>query len=132
MAAVFASGLGSSSSLPISLSPTFIGPTVTLSVTSTTQTVFVTASRAMGSSVAGGASALNLYVCRQLGVAAPVALGAGSFGQTCLQNTRTPMGLNAVFTGLAAGSYLFGLCATVSNANWDNNEFGYTSAILMN
>jgi hypothetical protein len=45
------------------------------------------------------------------------------------QNTRIPFGLSAVLT--VAGTWDVGLCGDANNdANWNSNEWGYTSVIV--
>ncbi len=112
----------------------FIGPTVVVTV-ATGQRVFVTANKALGSTVVGGANGLNLYICYQSTVSGSVVTphGAGSFGYTVDQNQRASFGLNDVVTGIVAGSYNVGLCgSSPSAANWNSNEYGYVSAMVMN
>ncbi|MBL9100612.1 MAG: collagen-like protein [Myxococcales bacterium] len=110
----------------------FIGPTASV-IVGANQKVHVVAHKALGSAVAGGADALNLYICYQQGVNPIVTVGSGSFGLRAAQNTRHMFGMSAVITGLAANTYSVGLCGSSSQAaNWNNNEFGQVSAIVFN
>ena len=59
-------------------------------------------------------------------------LGGGMFGLQTVQNTRLNFTVNGVATGLAAGSYQVGLCGSSTSANWTNNEWGYTTALVTN
>jgi len=49
-----------------------------------------------------------------------------------VQNTRLTFTVNGVATGLSAGTYQVGLCGLATSANWTNNEYGYTTAIVTN
>ncbi|MPZ73832.1 MAG: hypothetical protein GEU74_11475 [Nitriliruptorales bacterium] len=98
------------------------------------QAVQVTSNKAFGSTVAGGASSLNLFICSRPegSIATPNAAGSGILGNRVAQSTRVTMGLSAVIAGLSPGSYRVGLCGSSSNAaNWNSNEFGYTSALVV-
>jgi len=113
----------------------FLGTTVQFVVSGTTQKVFVTSTKALGSTIAGGASNLNLYICYQSTVAgSPITtVGSGIFGLKVAQNTRIPMTVSAQVTNLAAGTYNFGLCgSSTAAANWNDNEYSYVSGFLAN
>jgi hypothetical protein len=54
------------------------------------------------------------------------------FSLTSAPNMRQTFGISAVLTGLAAGTYNVGTCGSSSNlANWNNNEWSYTSAMVL-
>lgn len=107
----------------------FIGPTVSVTVAAG-QKVYVSSNAALGAN-ATAATSLNIYICYQSGSITQV--GFGSFGLTAAANQRQMYGLSAVITGLSAGTYLVGLCGSSTNsANWTNNEYGYTSALVFN
>jgi hypothetical protein len=111
----------------------FIGPTLTLSVAAG-QKVYVISSKSLGSTVAGGASNLDLYVCYQSTAmgAAIQSIGSGIFGLRTPQNTRNIYAMNADFSP-GAGTYIVGMCGISANAaNWNSNEFGYVTAIVHN
>ena len=112
----------------------FIGPTVNVAVTATTQKIHVTANKALGAG-ATAASGLNLYVCyRSTAVGAAIQLqGGGILNMNVPANTRLVFGISYSITGLAAGTYSVGMCGSAGTpANWNNNEWGYVSAILAN
>lgn len=113
----------------------FIGPTVTVTVTGPTQKIAVTANRALGSSVAGGASGLALFICAK-STAAGSSIGAygdAIAGVTVTSGNRVPMGLSWGISGLTAGTYQVGMCGIASNPTaWNFNEYGYVHAIVMN
>ena len=99
------------------------------------QRVHVVSSRALGTSVSGGASGLNLWVCYRPNVpgATPVVVGMGALDHRLPQNSRVLFSLSAVFADLPAGVYQFGLCGYVTALNdgsWNSNEFGYTSLVV--
>jgi hypothetical protein len=119
----------SSAAASVTTATAFIGPTVSVTVAAN-QKIFVSSHAALGASAAA-ASGLNLYICYQSGAINTV--GLGSFGYTAAANQRLNFGLSAVITGLAAGTYIVGLCGSSTNAaNWVNNEWGYTSAMVFN
>lgn len=98
------------------------------------QAVHVTSNKAFGSSSAAGAHSLNLFICSRPhgSTATPAAYGGGSLGNRVAQNTRVTMGLSAVITDLSAGTYQVGLCGySIDGANWNSNEYGYTSALVI-
>jgi hypothetical protein len=98
----------------------------------TGQRVHVTSHAALGSTAAGGANALNLYICYRLSGGLITTVGGGAFGMTAAQNQRHLYGLSAVITGLPAGTYDVGLCGSSSSTNWNFNEWAYTSAMVFN
>ena len=108
----------------------FIGPTTSVTVAAG-QAVYVNASKALGSSAAGGAFDLDLWICRQLAGGPLTQVGSGMLDLRVTQNTRIPFALNARIAGLAPGTYQVGLCGVTSNAaNWNSNEYGYTTAFV--
>jgi hypothetical protein len=127
---VFNQGIGGNPSLTLG----FIGATVSLSPTSTSQKIHVTSTKALGSTAAGGATNLDLYICYQNTVGGTITkVGSGLFTLQVAQNMRLPFTLSAVITNLAAGTYNVGLCGSSTNsANWNNNEWSYVSAFLAN
>lgn len=112
----------------------FIASPVAVTITSTSQNVYITSSKALGSSLTGGASGLNLYMAyNTTGSANPVTtMGGGSFGYQCLQNERNSYTLSFTATGLSPGTYYFGLAAGTTNANWNSQEYSYTSVMVFN
>jgi hypothetical protein len=88
----------------------------------------------MGSTVAGGASDLDLDVCYRLQGATtePVSVGPGGvWGLSVSQNTRPLWALSGRFQNLPAGTYNFGLCGDHDSGttNWNSLEYSYTTAI---
>ena len=112
-----ASSNGQSAALTAGGAYAFISPTTTVAVAAG-QSVHVWVTSEFGSTVAGGATNLRLAVCRRLGAAGtPVDNGADYVEPvTVPQNTRLPLTLTTRFTGLAAGSYQFGMCGYVTAA----------------
>ncbi|HQU83470.1 MAG TPA: collagen-like protein [Pyrinomonadaceae bacterium] len=127
---VTSAGLGLST---ISTTNTFIGPTVNVTVAAG-QKVMMNVTKAMGSTAAGGATGLNIYPCYQNTAGGTLTTqNLGIFGLTSAQNDRQQFGINYIFSGLAAGTYTIGMCGSSTNAaNWNNNEWGYISAIIFN
>lgn len=111
---------------------TFIGPTVNVTLAAG-QRAHMVVEKSLGSSVAGGASGLNIYPCYQLsGGGVLTTQGGGIFGLQVVNTQRIPFGINWVFSGLAAGTYTIGMCgaSAAGSANWNNNEWGYISALV--
>lgn len=110
-------------------STAFIGPTATVSITGSNQKIHVVAHHGLGS--IGGATNLNLYICYQASGGLLNTLGGGIFDLTAPANSRQIYGLSAVTNVLSVGTYAVGLCGSSSNAaSWNNNEWGYVSAIV--
>ena len=93
------------------------------------QKVFVMSSKALGASTVA-ANDLDLWICYQQGSGALVQVGGAIFDLRADANTRQIYSLSAVIAGLAAGTYNVGLCGTSSSANWNSNEYSYTSALV--
>jgi hypothetical protein len=114
----------------------FIGTTAIISVTAANQVLYVSAEKALGSTIAGGANNLTLSICRRISGsgATPVDNGADYlFGLRIGQNQRLPFSLTTRFSGLAVGSYEVGLCgytAAGNAVNWNNNEWSRVSAFV--
>lgn len=111
----------------------FLATPVTVTITSASQRVLVTSHKALGSGMVGGANNLNLFIGYRLSssTASPTNVGSGIFGNRVAANTRITMGLSAVITGLAPGSYQVGLTGSSSDAaNWNFNEYSYTTAVV--
>jgi hypothetical protein len=113
----------------------FLAPPTVVTVTSPTQIVNVVSNKAFGSSLAGGGTALTLYMCYRVSGSAvtPTPIGgAGAFSgnQALPQGTRVVMGLSANVSGLSAADYEVGLCGT--GTNWNSNEWGFTTALVFN
>jgi len=109
----------------------FIGPTVNVTLAAG-QRAHLVVEKALGTTVAG-ANGLNLYACYQNTVGpGPITLqGGGMFNLTVTPTQRLPFGINWVFSNLAAGTYTIGMCgSTPAFANWNNNEWGYISALV--
>ena len=124
----FATGFGNDPTLTTD----FLAPYVTVNVVSG-QSVFVVSHKAFGSFSPGGADSLRLDICyRTAGSGVPpTTVGGGMFNLMVPQNTRIPMGMSTIIGDLSTGSWEVGLCAESSlPANWNNNEYGYTSAIV--
>jgi hypothetical protein len=125
-------GYVSSLSIPPTATLGFISGTTAVVITGTSQRVFVVSHAGLGAGVAA-ANQLNLYICTQLQPSgALVPQGLGIFGLTSPANQRYTYGLSVVVTGLTAGTYNVGLCGSSANAvNWTNNEYSYTSALVV-
>lgn len=110
----------------------FLSPTITVAVVAGQQIV-VNVDRAFGTTVAGGASGLNIYIGYRVAGsgATPTAIGGGMFGLTAAQGERKTFGINGAIGGLFTGTYEVGIVGT-GNANWNNNEWGYVTVMVIN
>lgn len=111
----------------------FLATPATVTV-ATGQIVHVTSTKVLGSAVTGGGTSLDLDICRQslVGGSTIATSGMGGlYGVRVPQNTRQPMAVSMMFSGLPAGTYQVGLCAKSDNpASWNYNEYSYTTAIV--
>jgi len=112
----------------------FISVAPQVTITSSSQKVHVTATKAMGSTAAGGASDLDLVIAfNTTGASTPVTtVGGAILDNRCAPNTRQNYTMSAIVTGLAPGNYYFGLAAkSGSAANWNSNEWSYVSIMVL-
>jgi len=128
--AAFTSGFGPNSG-GVSATLDFIGPTLSITIGSG-QRIVANASKALGSTAAGGAGGLNIYICTKTATGPIVAIGGGMFGLSVPQNIRQVFSMSAIAGPLAAETYEVGLCGLAgAPANWNSNEFGYVSALVI-
>lgn len=113
----------------------FLSPAPVITITSSTQKVIVTSHKGLGSVAAGGASSLDIWVgYRLVGSGGdPTTVGSGIYGLRVPQNTRVPFGINGIITNLPPGDYEVGMVGNgyTTFANWNNNEYGYTTALVI-
>ena len=124
---VSVSGLGAAPASTLA----FIGPTVPVAVEAG-ERALVFAHKALGSSA--GASGLNLWICYEPAGGALTVVGGGLFGLRAPANSRQVYGLTAPTPpSPAAGQYVVGLCGTAGAqaANWNSNDFGYVTALVV-
>ncbi len=116
----------------VTATPAFISQVATLSVEAG-QRVLVTASQSLGSTAPGGAGNLSLWIGYRLqGGPTLLTVGGGIFDLTVAQNQRHVFTLSAVVTVPAAGTYQFGMVGSSVNASaWNNNEWGYVTAVIL-
>ncbi|MCA9304247.1 MAG: hypothetical protein KC996_09000 [Phycisphaerales bacterium] len=110
----------------------FLAATTTVTV-SAGQSILVVSNRAFGSSV--GASGLDIYIGYRVsgsGVA-PTLIGGGMFNLQVPAGSRIPFGISAIISGLGTGTYEVGMAGDDDgNGNWNNNEWGYTTVLILN
>jgi hypothetical protein len=115
----------------------WIGVVATVTVAGPTQSVLVDATKALGSTT--GASGLLLSICRRKTSApSPDATPLNPnldelVGLSVGPNQMLPFSLSGRFTGLAAGTYEFGLCGFTTPgqaANWNNNDWSRVRVVL--
>ncbi len=109
----------------------FLGAVTQVTVTSSTQKVFVTGNVALGAGTSG-ASNLDLWIGYTIPGNPISTLGSGIFGQTCTAGQRLNYGMNGIITGLPPGTYTVGIAGRSSSPFWTNNEWGYVSALVFN
>ncbi|MCC6819438.1 MAG: hypothetical protein IT579_01800 [Verrucomicrobia subdivision 3 bacterium] len=107
----------------------FLSPPTTVTLTRPGR-IQVTSHCAFGSSVAGGAHNLNLQIAYRPSGGATTTVGGGVLGLTAAQNQRHLYGLSGLTPLLGAGTYDVGLAGSSSSANWNNNEWCYTTAVV--
>jgi hypothetical protein len=120
-----------SSPLPANTTWNMISATVPVTITTVGQSVFVTSNVALGSTVVGGASNLDIAICYTIMDLLISGSSGGLFDMKVAQNTRQVFSLSYIITNLFPGTYSVGMCATTNgNANWNNNEYSFTSALV--
>jgi hypothetical protein len=123
-----ASGSGNN---PNTIAPntwSFVGPTLSVTVTAT-QRVYMTASKFMGSTT--GASGLGIAACYQSAGGTVNTLGGAKLSGQVPANSRIDWSIQQHYQ-LAAGTYTIGMCANpgTTPASWNSNEYGYISALI--
>lgn len=110
----------------------FLSPALPVTIAKAGQRIFVTASRALGSTSQNGGDSLTLWICSQNGGALVQSSTTAIGGLRTGANTRGLFTLSGVVSSLQPGTYLVGLCGTAPNPNapWNNNGAGYTTAIV--
>ncbi|WP_437561972.1 hypothetical protein [Sorangium sp. So ce542] len=134
------SGVGPHPTLPVGAAVDFFGPTASVVVSSESQSIYATAHRYLGSGTSP-ANSLSLFMCYQRDRSEPdgptvldevQTVGLGMTGGRVPAGTRVPFGISAVITGLSPGKYNIGMCGHTLSPNWNNNDYGYLSLLLVN
>ncbi len=97
------------------------------------ESVLITANTAFGTTT--GAGGLDIYPCYRASgtTGTPLTVGLGMFDIAMPANTRLSMGVTGIASGIAAGDYDVGMCGDDDgDGNWNNNEWGYVSALVFN
>ncbi len=117
----------------VSGSLAFIGPTLNVTITAG-QKIHMVCTKALGSTAVGGANGLNIYAAYQNTSGGTLTTqGGGIMGISVPQNTRIPITMTWVFSGLSAGTYTIGIAGSAATpANWNSNEYGYISVFTFN
>ena len=114
---------------------TFLGPTTVITISAPGQKVLVTANRAFGSTSVGGAFDLDIAIGYRVTGAAtePLTIGGWILGLRVAQNTRNSSGISGIIEGLAPGDYEVGMAGSgnAGFANWNYNEYGYVTALVI-
>lgn len=113
----------------LTTSTDFFGPTATVTLTAN-QKIFISAQQAVGSTLTG--AQMDVFVCFEPNAGTPSPVGSGMFGLTVPQNQRHVVAVSGVTGPLAAGTYSVGICGrSATPANWNFNEFGYVTALVL-
>lgn len=114
----------------VTTSIAFVSSTTSITVIEG-QRVLITASQSFGSSLPGGGTSLDLWIGARPSGGSLTTFGGGVFGLTVPQGQRQLYTLSAVVT-LPAGTYDVGLAGRSANpGSWNNNEWGYVTAVIL-
>lgn len=111
----------------------FLSTQISVAITSSTQTIHFTVTQSFGSST--GAAGLDIYPGYRIdgSNSDPSVISAGIFNLTAEANQRQTFTISGVITDLSPGTYDFGMVGDDDgNGNWDNNEWGYISLMVIN
>ncbi len=130
---IFDVATGRGNTAPPTADQQFLTPTVIVSVAAG-QRLHVTASRAFGSTVAGGGIGLTLQICVKSTDPGNPFVQDNPFGFNGIRvasGTRVLQTLSHVFDALPAGSYRVGMCGYTSNpTSWNDNGIGDVTAFV--
>ena len=108
---------------------TMLAEPLTVQVASASQKILVSSHKAIGSYWA--AQGLNLWICRQDSAGAMTKVGPGIYNLSLPNGGLQVFSLSATIENLAAGTYQVGLCGSSNDsANWNWDEFSYTTALV--
>jgi hypothetical protein len=97
------------------------------------QKIYVSASRAMGTTDPSGAGGLSLWVgYRRSGSSSIATMGGGMLGNRAAPNSRSIFAISGVISGLPAGTYDVGMVGGSTSTAWNSNSTGYTSSLVFN
>ena len=104
----------------------FLGPTLSVTVAAG-NTIHVTGTAVLGSTVAAGAQMARLSACHQPSVGGALTDGDADWSLIRVpQNARLPMTVTQRISGLGPGTYNVGICyqmATGQAVNWNYNDW---------
>jgi hypothetical protein len=110
---------------------TMLAAPLSVQIADTAQKALVTSHKALGSS--WGAQGLNLWICREDSAGVLTRVGPGVFNLSLPYGGMQLFALSATLENLPAGTYRVGLCGSSNDsANWDQDEFSYTTAVVTN
>ena len=109
----------------------FLGPPSTVTVAAG-QRIHIVSMAGLGAG-ATAATGLDIVICHRIGATGnPIADTGGIFGLTSPANQRHVFSLTADLA-LPANTYQVGMCGRAATpANWNNNEWGSTTAFVHN
>jgi hypothetical protein len=109
----------------------YLSPALTINVTSG-QAVIVSAEITIGTTIAGGASGLRLWICYQpSGGTLTTPHAIDWIDGQLVQNMLAVYPITDTITGLGTGSYTVGLCGSQTGGvpnNWNLEDWAYTTA----
>ena len=111
----------------------FLSATVVMTVEEG-QSVFVSSTRAFGTTSSGGAAGLDLYIGYRVEGSGdvPTLSGGGMLNMSMPNGARVPFAINSIIPNLPAGTYRFGMVGDDDgDGNWNSNDWGYTSVIVL-
>jgi hypothetical protein len=122
----FVSGAGNNPTSSLA----FLSPTVQLTTTAG-QRIHVVASKTLGSTAAGGATDLDLYICFRSAIVGSdlQTIGLGISNLATPQNSRNLYTLSADFSP-GAGTFNVGLCGLTTSFGWNSNSNGYVTGFI--
>jgi hypothetical protein len=108
---------------------TMLAEPLTVQIASTSQKILVSSHKALGSYWA--AQGLNLWICQQDNAGTLTKVGPGIYNLSLPNGGLQVYSLSATIENLAAGTYQVGLCGSSNDsANWNWDEFSYTTALV--
>lgn len=107
----------------------FITAPVAVTITAN-QRIVIHAHAGLGAA-ATPANQLNIYPAFRASGGSISTVGPGIFGLTSPANSRQIYSISGVTPSLPAGTYEVGMAAVSASTAWTNNEYGYTTAIVI-
>lgn len=133
-ASVIALGTRRNNTILPSATLAFLSPAVPITLAASNQPVVVTAQVTLGTSSGSVADGLRLWICYQpSGGALNTPHGFDWISPVAAPGTANIYSMTDVITGLAAGTYNFGLCGQTSTLPnlWNKGDWAYTTVQVL-